>query len=275
MRPKKFVAKPVYLLPVAASLFIGILFTSLVLESQIERPNITVFPEVGFGPFVNALLFVAIAGFGATMIYLLLKYKVEQVVHLIFFLSTTVVTFTLSLLYLDMLLAVLNVNVNPLLLVFFSAVLTILVDLEVFILEGSAQNLIGLILGGATGAFLGAFIPMLSGVFILILLAVYDVVAVYRGPIGKIVSGGFDRLKGASISFMNVQIGLGDLTFYSMLVSHALLNFGWEACVTATFGVLVGSYLALKMLEKKGMFPGLPFSVALGLLAVYISTFFL
>lgn len=275
MDPNKFVAKPVYLLPVIASLFVGAMCTFLILKSQVERPHMLVFPEAGFGPLVNGLLFAAIAGFGATTIYLLLKHKVERVVYAILLVSTTVVVFTLSVFYLNMLLDVWNVNADLLLTVVFSFAFTFLADLGIFVLRGTVQKVVGVILGGATGAFLGAFIPMLSGVFVLIMLAIYDVVAVYRGPIGKIVSEKVDHLRAMSVSFMNVQIGLGDLTFYSMLVSHALLNFGWKACAAAFLGVLAGSYLALKMLERKGMFPGLPFSVALGLLAVYLSEFFL
>jgi len=54
-------------------------------------------------------------------------------------------------------------------------------------------------------------------------------------------------------------------------VSTVFLNFGWETCVAATFGVLLGSFLSFKMVEKKEMFPGLPFSVLFGLLASLIA----
>jgi len=271
---RKFSAKPVYLLPVTASLLTGMLCASLFLEAGIERSYVTVLPETGFGPLVNAVFFVVLAGSGATVIYLLLKYKADRAVHLLIFMSITILTFTLSFLYLNLLFVVLGFNVEPWLLLLFSATSTALIDVGVFIVDGAVQSLVGLVLGGAAGAFLGAFIPMFSGVLVLILLAVYDVVAVYRGPVGKIVSQGLGRLRGVSVSFMNLQMGLGDLTFYSMLVSHALLNFGWRACAAAALGVLAGSYLALKMLERRGMFPGLPFSVALGLLAVYLSVSF-
>ncbi|MCK4634195.1 hypothetical protein KAT42_05115, partial [Candidatus Bathyarchaeota archaeon] len=73
-----------------------------------------------------------------------------------------------------------------------------------------------------------------------------------------------------SFSFRGVHVGLGDLTFYSMLVSRIFLSYGWLALVAATFGVLLGSFLSFKMVEKKGMFPGLPFSVLLGLLGAFL-----
>jgi hypothetical protein len=36
---------------------------------------------------------------------------------------------------------------------------------------------------------------------------------------------------------------------------------------------MVGVFLAFKMLEKKGMFPGLPFPIALGLVPLIVSLF--
>jgi zinc transporter ZupT len=62
-------------------------------------------------------------------------------------------------------------------------------------------------------------------------------------------------------------MGLGDLTFYSMLSGHMLLNFGLISGLAAIIGVLLGCFLAFKMLEKYGMFPGLPFPIFLGITA--------
>ena len=60
-------------------------------------------------------------------------------------------------------------------------------------------------------------------------------------------------------------MGLGDLVFYSMLSGIMLFNFGLISCLVSLIGILVGSFLTLVMLEKKRMFPGLPFPILLGL----------
>jgi hypothetical protein len=60
-------------------------------------------------------------------------------------------------------------------------------------------------------------------------------------------------------------MGLGDLTFYSMLAGHMFLNFGVLSCLASVIGILVGCFMAFKMLEKRGIFPGLPFPIAFGL----------
>ena len=58
---------------------------------------------------------------------------------------------------------------------------------------------------------------------------------------------------------------LGDLVFYSMLSGSMHLNFGWVPCLVSLIGILDGSFLTFLMLKKKGIFPGLPFPILLGL----------
>ena len=131
-----------------------------------------------------------------------------------------------------------------------------------------------LLLGGGLGAFLGVSIPTLSALLILFALAVYDVFAVYRGAVGKIAHSGLDQLRGLSFTFKDVQMGLGDLTFYSLLTSLV-----WTRSMSPVFlmasiaGVLLGVFIAFKMLERKGIFPGLPFPITLGLLPFLVYLF--
>jgi presenilin-like A22 family membrane protease len=151
-----------------------------------------------------------------------------------------------------------------------AAPVTVLADFLIFKIQGMFSNIAILLLGGALGAFLGIFIPIISAVLILAFLAVYDIFAVYRGPVGKIAQRGLEELRGLSFSFRDVQMGLGDLTFYSMLTGLVLAAAGPIVCAASTMGILIGVFLVLKMLEKRGMFPGLPFPVLLGLLPLII-----
>jgi presenilin-like A22 family membrane protease len=152
--------------------------------------------------------------------------------------------------------------------------ITVAADFAVFGSHNRISTLVILLLGGALGAFLGILIPTLSAILILVFLAVYDVFTVYRGPVGKIAQSGLDQLKGLSFSFRNVQMGLGDLTFYSMLTSRVFVDGGPWFWLASTTGVLIGVFLAFKMLEKKRMFPGLPFPIALGLIPLILSLYF-
>lgn len=267
---KAFQASPVHVFPILVSLLFGILCAVLVQESSVELEAVLDLPEAGIGFLFIGAVFVFVAGVSATLIYLLMKYSLQFLVRLLLGVSFSVLTFSLVFLYSELLLEVVGVEF-PFMVLFLASSATIYVILEVILRKGRLYEIVILAFGGATGVLLGASIPLLSAVTILLLLAVYDVFAVFRGPVGKIALKGLDNLPGISFSFGGVHVGLGDLTFYSMLVSRIFLSYGWLALVAATSGVLLGSFLSFKMVEKKGMFPGLPFSVLLGLFAASLA----
>jgi presenilin-like A22 family membrane protease len=158
-----------------------------------------------------------------------------------------------------------------------------LFDLAIFRFGGVARNAAVICVGGALGIFFGSSILQFGGLYSVILilafLAVYDVFAVYRGPVGKIAqSSDFDELQGLSFSFKDIQMGLGDLVFYSMLIGAMFFNFigsswGVLPSLVAIIGILAGSIITFFMLERKGMFPGLPFPILLGLAGGLITGF--
>lgn len=234
--------------------------------------GVTPFSE-GAGSIGNAFYFVILAGVGASLLYLLLKRKSLKLVALVIGFALTIAVFMLSTVYLYAALSMFQIPYVDALILGAAVAITILADIAVFRSRKNASSLVILLLGGALGAFLGISIPTLSAILILVFLAGYDIFAVYRGPVGKIAQGGLEQLHGLSFSFREVQIGLGDLTFYSMLTSRALAGAGPIFCFASTIGVLVGVTIAFKMLEKKRIFPGLPFPIALGLAPLIITLF--
>jgi presenilin-like A22 family membrane protease len=201
----------------------------------------------------------------ATVFYILLKRKSRKLIFALIALALTTASLLLSIIYLSTIFKYLpswDFLVLPL-----AIVVTTFFDLAIFRLGNKARNAVVVLLGGALGVFFSASIPFLSAVLILVFLAVYDVFAVYYGPMGKIANSGLDQLQGLSYSFKDVQMGLGDLVFYSMLSGSILFEFqpNLLPCLVSLIGITVGSFLTLIMLEKKGIFPGLPFPVILGL----------
>jgi presenilin-like A22 family membrane protease len=263
---EKFRAQLVYLVPVLASLLFGLGCAYLLIAQPL--PDITVTPFSGdstSAPIGNAFYFVVLVALSATIFYILLKRKSRKLITGLIVLALTTAAFLLSVIYLLALFAYvpdLDFLVLPL-----SILITVGFDLAIFRLGSKARNLAVVLLGGGLGVFFSASIPFLSAVVILVFLAVYDVFAVYYGPVGKIAYSGLDQLQGLSYSFKDVQMGLGDLVFYSMLVGSLLFRFqpNLLPCFVSVIGIAVGSLLTLVMLEKKGIFPGLPFPVALGL----------
>jgi len=255
------------LAPILVSLVFGVFCASLLLTSSIEIYEITPFPESVIGSFGNAFYFVILVGVGASLLYLLLKWKNRGLVAWITGFALTTAVFMLSIIYMFAAFSRFTIPSMEVLILILALLITALADYAIFRKHGKICDLIVLFLGGALGTFLGFSIPTLSAILILGFLAVYDVFAVYHGPVGKIARSGIDQLRGLSFSFRDIQMGLGDLTFYSMLSGHMLINFGFISCLASIIGISLGCLVAFKMLERKGMFPGLPFPILFGLAA--------
>jgi presenilin-like A22 family membrane protease len=264
---EKFKVQLVYLVPVLASLLFGLGCAAILLAQPLPEISVTPFPgDSGSAPFGNAVYFVILIALSATIFYILLKRKSRKLIFGLIAFALTTAALLLSVIYLSALFVYepeLDFLVLPL-----SILLTITFDLAIFRLGGKARNLAVVLLGGALGIFFSASIPFLSALLILVFLAVYDVFAVYYGPVGKIAESGLDQLQGLSYSFKDVQMGLGDLVFYSMLSGSLLFQFqpSLVPCFVSIVGISVGSLITLVLLEKKGIFPGLPFPIALGLI---------
>ena len=260
---ERFSAQLVYLVPVLASLLFGVTCAYLLVAQPLPSVEVTPFHEgTPSAPLGNALYFVILIAVSATVFYILLKRKSQKIIFALIVVALTTASLLLSLVYLSAIFAYapnLDFLVLPL-----SILATVIFDLAVFKLGRKTCNAAVILLGGGLGVFFSAVIPFFSAV--LIFLAVYDVFAVYYGPVGKIAHSGLDQLQGLSFSFKDVQMGLGDLVFYSMLAGSILLNYNSLLPYFASlFGILAGSFLTLIMLEKKGIFPGLPFPIVLGL----------
>ena len=263
----KFKFQMVYLVPILVSLIFGLGCAYLLLPQQSEVIPVAPFPEnTPSGPFGNAFYFVILLAVAATVFYILIKRRSKRIIKGIIAVAMTTASLLLSMIYLSAVFAYFpswDILVIPL-----SIAITVLFDLVIFRLGSIARNTAVICVGGALGIFFGFSIPLYSAVLILAFLAVYDVIAVYRGPVGKIAqSSGLDELQGLSFSFKDIQMGLGDLVFYSMLTGVMLFTFlpNILPYIMSVIGILVGSIITFFMLERKGIFPGLPFPIMLGL----------
>jgi presenilin-like A22 family membrane protease len=212
---------------------------------------------------------VVLVAISATVFYLLIKRRSKRIIKGLIVVAMTTAALLLSVVYLN---AILNYfpSLDTLtVLIVLSVAITVLFDLAIFRLGSIPRNVAVVCIGGALGIFFGFSIPLYSAVLILAFLAVYDVFAVYRGPVGKIAqsSAGMDQLQGLSFSFKDIQMGLGDLVFYSMLTGAMFFSFlpSILPTIAAIVGITAGSIITFYMLEKKGIFPGLPFPIMLGL----------
>jgi presenilin-like A22 family membrane protease len=256
----------IYLLPILASMLFGLLCAYVLSPEQAVIP-VTPIPEDTPGaPVGNALYFVVLIAAAAFVFYLLLKRRSKRIIQGLIVVAMTTAAMLLSIVYISPLLG--DIAYADYILVGLAIVITILFDLAIFKLGSVARNVAVIGVGGALGVFFGFSIPLWSAVLILGFLAIYDVVAVYKGPVGKIAtSSGLETLQGLSFSFKDIQMGLGDLVFYSMLTGAMFFSFLpnlWPV-VASIVGITLGSVLTFYALEKKGLFPGLPFPILFGL----------
>jgi presenilin-like A22 family membrane protease len=264
----KFKFQVVYLVPILASMLFGLGCAYLLVPQQSEVIPVTPIPETTPGaPIGNGLYFVVLISISATLFYFLIKRRSKNIIKGLIVFALTTASLLLSVVYLSAILAFFPIIDTLWLLIALSIVLTVIFDLAIFRLGSIARNVAVVALGGALGIFFGFSIPLYSAVIILVFLVVYDVIAVYKGPVGKIAASGLDQLQGLSFSFKDIQMGLGDLVFYSMLMGVIFFSFlpSFLPTLMAIIGILAGSIITFFALEKKGIFPGLPFPILLGL----------
>ena len=181
----KFKFEIVYLLPILASLIFG-LGCAYLLAPQ-ETGGISVAPISGESPVApvgNALYFVVLIAAAAAFFYVLIKRKNIRVIKGLIVLSMTTASMLLSVVYLLALFPYFDGVYY--FIVTIAVAVTILFDLAIFRLGSIPRNVAVICVGGALGIFFAKFIPLSSAIVLLVFLAVYDVIAVYKGPVGKI-----------------------------------------------------------------------------------------
>ncbi|MHA1727475.1 MAG: hypothetical protein ACTSWY_01930 [Promethearchaeota archaeon] len=159
------------------------------------------------------------------------------------------------------------------------------------------KNAFVLLIGILIGSFMGLIIPTWTTITILIGVSIWDIISVKKGPIRKIMelTGGIEpdferKMKNGEIKPVEaeifesseLEIGVGDLAFYSMLTSHILvfmtdlifvlteniltsLFIAIIVSIAAAIGILIGSFITINSLNKNKILPGLPMSIFIGL----------
>jgi hypothetical protein len=160
------------------------------------------------------------------------------------------------------------------------------------------KNLYVLTIGILIGAFMGVVMPLWTTVTMLIGISLWDIFSVKssKGPIRKILelTGGLEQpaieIDDESFKSSQIEIGIGDLAFYSMLTSSSLiimndLMFGITGnavisiilgsivALATAVGILIGATITINSLRKNKILPGLPFSIFIGMGFAFISGF--
>jgi hypothetical protein len=135
--------------------------------------------------------------------------------------------------------------------------------------------------GAEVGSFF-ATLPLKTALLLPVAFSVYDIYAVFRGPLKSLLGTGEKvALVGMSIRAGSFTLGLGDVVFYTMLPSLPLAQLVAHSSMTVaatwafvTLGVMdVGVVATLLLLSRRRLLPGLPIPMVLGVLVLILYFF--
>ena len=262
-----FKPRPKHLLPIVLGLAAtGLLSYPISISQPLPAP-VTPFSGSSLtNASLNALTFVLALAASATIMFLLIRRGRMKFIRRVIKAALILVSFAVAFWYSASLL-----NLDASVLLVLSIAVAALIAITVFG-KGRIRQLVGVTaLGALTGVFLGSSIPLLTALVLVGALVVYDIVAVFRGPVGALAKTiGAGDLPGAMYSYGDLTIGMGDLVFYSLVATTAMVTYGVVSFIGAALGILLGSFLGFRALSRFEMFPGLPFSLLLGVAGMFL-----
>ncbi|MEM5853274.1 MAG: hypothetical protein QXG39_02185 [Candidatus Aenigmatarchaeota archaeon] len=166
--------------------------------------------------------------------------------------------------------------------ILFSTSLSILILLSAYSKKFRfLSKFFSLIIASEVAAYFSTILRPPTVLIFPILLAVYDIYAVFAGPlkkiigkpkkVGKAVKVKLDFLPFLIVDFGFIKVGLGDIIFYSMLPSVAFMVYGIERMLVTLLATNLGVLTTLFILRKKRIpLPGLPIPMLLGVISLIL-----
>jgi len=303
-----------YPLPIIIAIVVaGILaYLTIVAGVEVEESYFPVEELGALAVVLNGVVFTVIAGISAFFIIFLIRRIGVGVLKYIFGLSFGFVSFFITLMFLDVIIYLIFVqfpettSVLTLYFFFTNIYIPVLTAIFVFLLiynyftskSIKTKNFIVLYISLLVSASMSIILEFWSTLAILIGISLWDIFAVLykRGPIKTmidIVSNNDDendpsdadveeKIKSGEGVYdtSKLEIGIGDLAFYSLLTSSVLLfTNNIIIVILTTVAILIGTGITISGLKRNKILPGLPISIFLGIgtFAIYqlIVTFFI
>ena len=247
------------------------------------------------GGVLNGLIYTAIAVLSGFIIVFIIKKKGINVLMYIFGIGFGMVGFIQTWFFGEIILIWLS-QYNLVLyeyyflfdaeLIFFTAVFTIVMIYKYFTSTSiKVKNFIVLYIGLLIGASMGVLMPLWTTLAILIGISFWDLFAVLykRGPIKQMIDlvsepkedrnklsdeEMKEKIQSGEYAYdtSKLEIGIGDLAFYSMLTSSALVQTNNVIIMILTsIAIMIGTGITIMGLKRNKILPGLPISIFLGI----------
>ena len=236
------------------------------------------------GSAVNAVIYVGFA-FAATLLLLwLLKRRMVSSFRILIFTSLAISAFSLTFITSDGFfyqylqpMAELTADIAV------SLAVVALIGYTIFVKNRPWLSTVVIAFVGAEVGSFFATLPLATALLLPIAFAIYDIYAVFRGPLKSLIGTGEKvALVGMSIRAGEFTLGLGDVVFYTMLPSLPLAQLVARSSLTvattwafATLAAMdVGVVATLFLLSRRRLLPGLPIPMVLGVLVLVLYFFF-
>jgi len=268
-----------FMLPILFAILISLICAQFVLLSEPIRNSTNLFAEINEFFVVLNIFIIVLLSITSLFVFFRIFNKRPQ-----FALRIVVAAFILggvlsTLLFGKLVFDLLHID-SPLLLIvvavtgYFGAYSAYLAIIDA--LSERMKNLLFVVCSGALGSFLGVLLPTVPVAGISLFLSVLDLFLIKGKTVENIVGEETYEKLIFNVAFSNQEwgIGIGDLTCYSIVVSSALVNFGFFTGVLSLFLILIGSLISLALTIRVVRLPGLPIPIVLGLIPSIILMFF-
>ncbi len=261
--------------------------------------------ESEYGPIggiINGIIYTALAALSAFIIIFVIKRKGINTLMYIFGIGFAIVAFFQTWFFGEVIIYIIFNILNDARffylvwaeLIFFTAVGTVVMIYKYFTSKSiKIKNFIVLYIGLLIGASMGVLMPLWTTLAILVGISCWDLFAVLykRGPIKQLVeivsapededaTDMTEKIKSGEYKYdtSKLEIGIGDLAFYSMLTSSALVQTSNVIImILSAIAIIAGTGITIMGLKRNKILPGLPISIFLGigtmLLSWYLFTF--
>jgi hypothetical protein len=258
------------------------------LNQSISVPSSTPQFQNPLGSGLNSSLVLAIVFVGANIVVislLALLYRKKRM-KLFSIVVSVFLIFNVTELYFSFLIGL--YSLIPIVVAVAASIATVV---SAFYGKASAVNLIALFLALELGSSFPVLLQAPLNWIIPLVYALFDIYAIYFGKLGKLVTqvGNEKPLESSSaapkkrglgrwpefglltVNFPNMEIGMADIAFYTMVPAVALILVSLFAFFVVLITVDAGLLISFYLFRNKEVAPGLPVPILLGLGALLVT----
>ncbi|MEM3403934.1 MAG: hypothetical protein QXJ17_05330 [Nitrososphaeria archaeon] len=224
-------------------------------------------------PFIamgNMLYLVAISSIFSFLFVWIIK---KRMIKFLYFIAGVKAILCGALVWITVLLLSTEITFEQETLVTGLSILVMVISYASFIKDWKMVSIaISLWLTGASAFLIKVMFSDVAVGVLLIGFSLFDIYDVFKGPLKHLAQSTHGKVVAPLLLRVgSIEVGLGDVLFYSLSVGFAYSSGGIFIAVLALISLKIGIWVTLKLLEKHRMLPGLPIPVLLSVSVTSLS----